>query len=97
MSEFRSRSAAVAVQTNVASPAASTSLVAANPARKALIISNTSTSILYVLLGTGTVTATTVQSFQLATLQHIVLEGFTGAAQGIHSASNGSVNITELL
>ena len=95
MSEYTLRTFSRATQTSVASPAASTTLFSANPARKAVIIMNTSTSTLYVLFGGGTATATTAHSIAMAANTSYAIEGFTGAATGIHSASNGQVNITE--
>lgn len=99
MSEFTLRSFSRPTQTSVASSATSVSLVAANPARKAMIIQNTSTAILYVLFvlpGAATAaTATTAHSVQLASNAFLTIEGFTGAATGIWASANGQANITE--
>jgi hypothetical protein len=86
---------------SVASSASSVTLLAANPNRNGLVISNNSTAILYVLLGGGTATATTANSFQLATLEHIAVPDFhgstfKGAITGIWAAANGSAQITEM-
>ena len=97
MADFRGRSGALAVVTSVASPAVSTSLVAANKLRKTLILQNTSTSILYARLDGGTADATSGHSLQLAANTNVILEGFTGAVTGIHSAANGQINITEIM
>lgn len=97
MSDVSIRTFGEVVHTNVASSASSQTLIAANPNRKKLIISNTSTAILYILLGGGTATATTAHSIQLPTLTSVTIDGFTGAVSGIHASANGSVNITEIL
>src|SRR5687767_6181472 len=85
------------VLTSVASSASSVSLVAARPEREGLIIQNTSTAILYILLGGGTATATTSHSVQIASNAYFDLGGFTGAVSGIWASANGQANITELL
>src|SRR5690242_5471959 len=98
MAETTLRTFSRATQTSIPSAniQASATLFSANPARKAVIIMNTSTSTLYVLLGGGTATATAAHSIAMAANTSYAIEGFTGAATGIHSASNGQVNITEL-
>jgi hypothetical protein len=87
-----------AVQTSVASSASSVVLLAKNPRRKRVFIANTSTAILYVLLGTesGTATATTAHSIQMAANTNLELVGFTGAINGIWASANGQANLTEL-
>lgn len=96
MAEFTMQRQSRAVVTSVASSATSTALVAANPARKRMVIQNTSTAILYVLLGGGTATATAAHSIQLASNAYVQIEGFTGAVSGIWASANGQANITEL-
>lgn len=96
MSEVTLRSFSRASQTSVASSASSVSLIAANAARKGLIIQNTSTAILYILLGGGTATATTAHSVQIASNGYYDIGGFTGAVSGIWASANGQANITEL-
>jgi len=87
-----------ALVTTVASGAASVSLIAANDHRRGLIIANNDTGILHVDLSGGTATATTANSFQLATLTHQVLDGYKGPATGIWSSQGaGSAQITELM
>ena len=86
-----------AVVTSVASSATSGTLIAARKGRKKLIIQNTSTAILYVLLGGGTATATTAHSFQMAANTNVTIDGFTGAVSGIWASANGQANITELI
>lgn len=96
MAEVKLRSAGEAKLTTVASSATSASLIGANPARKTLIIQNTSTAVLYVKLGGGTATATTAHSIQLASNAYVIIEGFTGAVSGIWASANGQANLTEL-
>lgn len=96
MSEYRSGTMANATLTSVPSSATSVSLVAANLQRRKVVIQNTSTAILYVLLGGGTATATTAHSIQLAANAYVIIDGFTGAISGIWAAANGQANITEL-
>lgn len=90
--------AATAV-TSVASAAASTTLKAANAARTGIIIANDSTSILYVLLGTGTASATNY-TFAIPAKGTVptdrTVNGYTGAIQGIWSAANGFAMVTEV-
>lgn len=95
MSEITLRSYARATQTSVASATSSTTLIAANGARKGLIIANTSTAVLYILFGGGTATATTAHSVQMAANTSYSIEGFTGAVTGIWASVNGQANITE--
>ena len=95
MSEITLRTFARATQTSVASSTSSVDLVAANLARKAILIQNTSTSIVYLLFGGGTATATTAHSVQLAANGSYAIEGFTGAVSAIWVAANGQANITQ--
>lgn len=96
MAEISSRTQSKATVTSVAGSASSVALVAAKASRKRMYIQNTSTAILYVLLGGGTATATTAHSIQLASNAYVCIEGFTGAVSGIWAAANGQANITEL-
>lgn len=82
--------------TSVASSASSVTLLAANTARKGASIQNTSTAILYVLLSSGTATATTSHSVQMASNTYYEVPfGYTGAITGIWASANGSANMTE--
>lgn len=85
--------------TSVASVATSTSLKAANAARTGITIANDSTSILYVLLGTGTASATNY-TFAIAAKGTIASDrtvtGYTGAIQGIWATANGFAMVTEV-
>lgn len=84
--------------TSVASSATLVTLKAANTSRKKISIANDSTAILYVLLGTGTV-STTVYSFALAAKSGVAfdrtIEGYTGVITGIWASANGFATITE--
>jgi len=80
----------------VASSASSVTLIAARSARKKMIITNASTAILYVSLGTATATATTGHSFQIPSLGTFVLDDYTGAATAIWASANGSAQVTEI-
>lgn len=96
MSEVTLRTSARATLTSVPSNAASVTILAANLARRGASISNTSTAILYLLLGGGTATATTSHTVQMATNTYYEVPfGFTGAITGIWASANGSANITE--
>jgi len=98
MSEITLRTCNAVSVTSVASSASSVSLITANVARKGLSIQNTSTAILYVLLGGGTATATTSHSVQIPSNGYYeVPYGFTGAVSGIWASANGSANLTEFL
>ena len=88
--------ASKATLTSVASSASSVSLIAANPNRERLLITNASTAILYVRLDGGTATATTGHSWQIASLGSVDFGKFRGAVSGIWAAANGSAQITEL-
>jgi len=97
MAEVSLKQSGSVVVTSVASSASSVSLLAANAKRTKVIIQNTSTAILYVLLGGGTATATTAHSIQLASNEKITVENFTGAISGIWASANGQANLTEFV
>lgn len=88
--------ASKATVTTVSSSASSKALIAANPDRNRLIITNASTAVLYVLLGGGTATATTAHSWRLASLASKDFGAFRGAVSGIWASANGSAQVTEL-
>lgn len=82
--------------TSVASSTSSVTLLASNTARKGASIQNTSTAILYVLLSSGTATATTSHSVQMASGTYYEIPfGYTGAITGIWASANGQANMTE--
>lgn len=99
MAESTLRSFARPTQASVASSATSVPLFAANLARKAILISNASTAILYILFvpagATTAATATTVHSIQIPSLGSYAIEGYTGAATAIWASANGQANVTE--
>lgn len=84
--------------TSVSSSATAVTLKAANTSRKSISIANDSTAILYVLLGTGTVSST-VYTFALdpksAVAYDRTISGYTGAITGIWASANGFATITE--
>jgi hypothetical protein len=93
--------AAVATVTSINDTASSVALLAANANRRGGSIVNNSTSILYILLGTGTASAT---NFSVAIDGKTTVPGvyfippnFTGAIFGVWSAdSTGAAIMTEL-
>jgi hypothetical protein len=94
-------SSATGTETNVAAAIAATSLLAANANRRpGSTVANDGTAILYILLGTGTVSVTnyTVAIAAKTTVAGVYFlpDGFTGAVSGIWSAANGSARITEI-
>lgn len=79
----------------VNSAATSTVLLANNSQRKRLMIENTDTNRLHVLLNSGTA-STTAYSFSLATNASMTVEGYTGQVVGIWAADGaGAAMITE--
>jgi len=96
MAEITLRSFARPTITSVASSNTDVALIGTNLARKAIIFQNTSTSVLFISLGTTASTATSGHSIQLASNASYAIEGYTGPARGIWTAANGQCNITEL-
>jgi len=81
---------------SVASSATDVLVLAANANRLGATIFNSSTQILYLVLGTTT-SSTTVYSVQIAVSGYYeVPYGFTGQIRGIWASANGSAKITEL-
>jgi hypothetical protein len=92
----RSLVAAAATLTNVASSASSVSLLAANTARRGLIVYNDSTQTLYLKFGvTASTTSFTYLMTPKSTLE-MILPIYQGAIDGIWASANGSARITEL-
>lgn len=84
---------------SVASSATAVTLKAANTSRKSISISNDSTSILYILNGAGTVSATnyTVALAPKGTVASFYsVSDYTGIITGLWSAANGVALVTEL-
>lgn len=72
------------------------SVLSANPSRKGLHFSNTSTDICYVKF--GTTASATSHTVQLAAAEHKELQGsvWTGAIDAIFAAATGNLVVTEL-
>lgn len=91
-----------ATVTSVNDAATSAELIAANPDRTGLMITNTSTAILYILLGSGTASTTNHSWVVAASGGQINLSDFSGrcwkgAVQGIWASdASGAALITEL-
>jgi hypothetical protein len=88
-----------AVETSVADSATSVQLIAANPIRRGVTITNDSSARLYVRLGSD---AATTALYTVALNQFDVYEvplGFTGAIQGIWASdpNDGAARVTEFL
>lgn len=84
--------------TNVNDTATSTTLIAANSARRGLIITNTSSAVLYVRMAAGTASATmfTYRLPQNATQE--IIYSYTGIVTGVWATdpNDGVAVITEL-
>lgn len=85
-------------QTSVASAISSTTLLAANTARKGAIIYNDSTSVLYILLSSGTASSTAFSVLLAANGGTLTLgqAEYNGAITGIWATANGFARVTEL-
>lgn len=88
-----------AVETSVNDSATSVELIAANPLRRGVTITNDSTARLYIRLGA---TAATTSLYTASLGQFDLYEapaGYTGAIQGIWASdpNTGAARITELL
>ena len=72
--------------------------VAANPARKGLLIDNESTSVLYLLFATGT-SSVTNYSVRVPAGANINLGAnfYTGIIKGVWASANGFARITEFV
>jgi hypothetical protein len=89
--------AATATCTNVNGNASSVSLLASNSSRKGAMFFNDSTAVLY--LKFGTTASTTSYTVQIPSNGYYEMPGpkiYSGAIDGIWSAANGAVRITEL-
>ncbi|MER8540237.1 hypothetical protein NKH17_12360 [Mesorhizobium sp. M1334] len=94
-----SPASATSTPTNVAGATSTTTLLAANANRLGGSIVNDSTAILYILLGSGTASATNY-SYVLDGKTTVggtfeIPEGWTGAIQGIWASATGSARVTE--
>ena len=84
--------------TSVADTASSTTLLAANADRAGATIANDSTAVLYLLLGSGTASAT---NYTVRMVQHAYYEvpfGYTGTITGIWASDpgDGAARVTEI-
>lgn len=87
---------ATAATTSVASATSSGPIIAANPARKTVVIVNDSTADLYLRYGAGTASLTTY-THRLGPNDEITVSGWEwiGDITGIWSAVNGNARVTE--
>jgi hypothetical protein len=86
-----------ATQTSVASTVTTnTTLLAANANRLGASIYNESTSVLFILLGAGTESATVYTLQMAAGAYYEVPNAFTGIIKGHWVTANGSARVTEL-
>jgi hypothetical protein len=86
----------VSTLSNVASAAADTLLLAANPNRAAATIWNDSTATLFVNLGTTVSSATNYTAQVLTQAGYTVPATWTGMVRGIWASANGFARVTEL-
>jgi len=92
---------ATPTRTDVASAAADTAILAANANRlPGSTIANDSTSVLYLLLGAGTASATNftvaIDGKTSVPGVYFLPDGWTGAVRGFWPVANGSARVTEL-
>lgn len=87
-------------QTSVAGSASSVSLLAANNARKGAVITNDSSAVLYIKLGTTasttSYTVTLAGSASAPFSSYEVPFGYVGAIDGIWASATGNARITEI-
>lgn len=90
--------ASVGTQTSVASSATDSVILSANNSRKGCTIYNDSTSVLYLLLSTGTSTVTTY-TVQLPSNGMLSLRvgEYLGVIKGFWSSVNGAARVTEFV
>jgi len=90
--------AAVAVVSVVARKSVDTLLLAANPARKGLLVTNNAGAILYLLLGNGAA-SDAMYSWRLAANEGFALAfAYGGPVRGVWASNGaGAANITEFL
>lgn len=97
MADVSVRTYGTATHSTVGDAATSTTILAANSARRGASIINVSSAILYLDMSGGTATATTAHHVQL--VQNAYFEvpfGYTGAITGIWASdAGGSANVVE--
>lgn len=82
--------------TSVASAASTTSLLAADANRYGFTVANTDANLLYVLLGTGTASATNY-TFTVAPNSDRTVSDYTGAVQGIWAADGSGAALLTVI
>ena len=96
LSGFDTSRPATAAHTTVPSAAVSTTLLAANPARRSFILWNNSNKTLYVIFGaTATLTAFTFVLGPGGNYES-KMDDYTGIISGIWNAANGDAQVTEI-
>lgn len=88
-------SAATPAQSSVAGSASSVSLLAANADRRGASITNDSTALLYLKLGTTASTTSYTVKMAAGALYEVPF-GYTGAIDGIWASATGNARITEV-
>jgi len=90
--------AATGTVTSVADSATSVPIIAANPARKGVTITNTASTVLYIRCATGAATTTTGYTYRVAQNASVdIPNGYVGVINGIWAtdANDGSALVTE--
>jgi len=97
MADVTVRTYGTATHSTVGDAAASTTILAANSARRGASIINTSSAILYLDMSGGTATATTRHHVQLVQGAYFEVPfGYTGLITGIWASdAGGSANVVE--
>lgn len=86
-----------AVRTVVTGSATVKTLLGFNVHRVSAVITNNSTSNLFIALGDAAQSGTTDFTYKLATNTSVTLPtGYTGQVQGVQDAANGNYQITEI-
>jgi hypothetical protein len=88
-----SGSASSSVTSSVASSATSVQLLAANANRVEAVITNDSTAILYIKLGTGATTSD--YTISLSPNESLIVDKYNGILHGVWASVNGNARITE--
>jgi len=96
MSAFRRDIAVTGTVTSVASVATATTIKAANERRKGITVFNTDANVLYLLLGTGTASATNFTTSVATNTYFAIPFGYTGIVSGIWAVDGtGAALVTE--
>ena len=88
-------SAAAGNRADVASSASDVTILAANTSRECAAVYNDSTAVLYLLVGTGTSSASNFTVRLLQTGYYEVPAGYKGIIKGIWASANGFARVTE--